>query len=309
MKQVVYLFPGQGSQKVGMGRSFYDALPEVREYFEEASDRLKVDMAQLLFEPNELLDRTPYTQPAILLVSSIAHLLFQKGSSLQPLAALGHSLGEFTALVSVGALDMGDGVELVHRRGALMEEGAKGVDGGMMVVLGLEDRVVEEICQKAREEGLQVWPANYNSEGQIVVAGIKEDLMATESRFKEAGAKRALLLNMSVASHCPLMADASRKLGELVERFLRDSFTAPVISNVTASPYQTKEEGVQLLPKQLVQPVLYKHSIKAVEDRTDLFIEFGEGKVLTGLNRRITKVPTIAVHDMESLERALKEVA
>ncbi len=307
MKHIIALFPGQGSQKVGMGRDFYENSSLAKERIEEASDRLGVDFRKLLFEPNDLLDQTQYTQPAILLVSLIAYELFTKEQDIQPQSALGHSLGEFSALVSVGALETIDGVELVHHRGRLMQEAAKSADGGMMVVLGLGDEEVERICNEARSEGKQVWPANYNSEGQIVVAGIKSDLASMEPLFKERGAKRAMLLNMSVASHCPLMESAVEPLRELVERFVQDRFKAPVISNVTAKPYQSKKEALELLPQQLIKPVLYKQSIEELSP--DLFIEFGEGAVLKGLNRRITKVPTLNVKDMHSLEAALKEIS
>ncbi len=308
MKRIALLYPGQGSQKVGMGKDFYDNSSVAKEMIEEASERVQQDFAKLLFEPNDLLNQTQWTQPAILLVSSIATRLLKNALDIVPQYALGHSLGEFSALVAVDALAFGDGVELVHKRGAFMQKAAEGKDGGMMVVMGLSDEEVEEICQEAREEGKQVWPANYNSDGQIVVAGIKADLQDMESRFKERGAKRAMLLNMSVASHCPLMEEARKPLREYLERFIQERFLAPVVSNVTAQPYNSKAEAIELLDRQLVEPVLYKQSIKNIEDDVDLFIELGEGSVLKGLNRRITKVPTLSVSDMKSLEEALAAI-
>ena len=309
MKRIAFLFPGQGSQKIGMGKDFYESTITAKEFVEAASDRLKIDVAKLLFEPNETINETAYTQPAILLVSAIANALFNENVDIKPTYALGHSLGEFSALVGVGALDVIDGVELVHHRGKLMQEAAKGENGGMMVVLGLKDEEVEKICEDARNKGKRIWPANYNSDGQIVVAGIKEDLASMEQIFKESGAKRAMLLNMSVASHCPLMESVTQPLSELVKEFVKESFHAPVVSNVTAKPYQSKHEAISLLAQQLTKPVLYKQSIQAIDKDVDLFIEFGEGKVLTGLNRRITKVPTINVSDMKSLEAALEALA
>ncbi len=301
----VYLFPGQGSQKIGMGKDFYDNFQEAKELIEAASDRLQIDFAKLLFEQNDQINQTEYTQPAILLVSTIAYTLYQKEKDSMPLYTLGHSLGEFSALVAAGALDPIDGVELVHMRGRFMQEAAKEADGGMMVVMGLADDVVEGICQKAQEEGKKVWPANYNSDGQLVVAGIKGDLIAIQDRFKEAGAKRALLLNMSVASHCPLMETARQPLKEYLEKFIQESFQTSVIANVDAKPYNTKQEAITKLDQQLVSPVLYKQSIQTIQYQTDRFIEFGEGCVLSGLNRRITKVPTLCVKDSTSLEKVL----
>jgi [acyl-carrier-protein] S-malonyltransferase len=217
-------------------------------------------------------------------------------------------LGEFSALVSVGALDYLDGVALVHQRGALMKEACAGVDVGMMALLGLDDETVESISESARESGKKIWAANYNSDGQIVAAGSKADLVSMESVFKEAGAKRAILLNMSVASHCPLLEAAVSPLKESLERYLKDEFIAPVISNVTAKKYASKAEAIELLAKQLTMPVKYKQSIKAYEDEIALYIEFGGG-VLKGLNRRGVKNPTISILDMQSLESAFSELS
>ena len=309
MKKVVFLFPGQGSQKIGMGKDFYENSQIARELFEASSDRLKIDFKKLLFEENEDLNKTQYTQPAILLVSIIANKIFSQNIDIKPIYSLGHSLGEFSALVSVGALDIIDGIELVYNRGKFMTDAAKGVDGGMMVVMGLSDEDVEKICEDARNKGKKVWPANYNSDGQIVVAGIKDDLKSLEAFFKEKGAKKALLLNMSVASHCPLLENARESLRKYLKKFIKESFLSPVVSNVSAKAYNTKEEAISLLDRQLVEPVLYKQSIRNIENDTELFIEFGEGGVLKGLNRRITKVLTLNINDMKSLDIALNEIS
>jgi len=178
----------------------------------------------------------------------------------------------------------------------------------MLVSLGLDDATVEELCANEREQGRQVWPVNYNAEGQIVIAGIKKDLQALEPLLKEAGARRAMLLNMSVASHCPLLESAVEPLGEALERTLRDEFTAPVISNVTAEKYADKAMAMELLLRQLVMPVLYKQSIAKHDDEVDCYIEFGHGAVLKGLNRRATKKPHFNVSDMASLEVAVRGV-
>jgi len=294
------LFPGQGSQFVGMGKDFYDNFAKAREMFEEASDAIGVDFTKLMFEENENLNKTEYTQPAILLYSAVAFELF-KDASFQAPFALGHSLGEFSALYAQGALELSDAIKLVHERGKLMNEAFADKIGSMMVVLGLDDEKVEEICKNSK---LQVWAANYNSDGQIVIAGIRSDLEQLEPLLKEAGAKRVMLLNMSIASHCPLLESAEVALRELVDKYVKDEF-APVVSNVTAKKYTTKKEALEVLPIQLTKPVLYKQSIKNYENEADIFVEFG-GKVLMGINRKISKKKTLPITDTASLEKVIK---
>lgn len=309
-KRVAMIFPGQGSQSIGMGKSFYDNSPLAREMFEKAGERIGVDFAKLLFEQNEQLDQTAYTQPAILLVSMIAYRLFQEANPCEAVMFLGHSLGEFSALCASGAIDYIDAVELVHKRGMLMQKACEDINAGMMAVLGLDDAVVEELCSKANGEGKRVWPANYNQAGQLVVAGIKEDLQSMESVFKEAGAKRALLLNMSIASHCPLLSSAMEPLGEAMEAMVNDTFSAPIVSNVTTEKYATKAEALKLLKVQLIQPVKYKQSIEAITSEIDLMIEFGNGAVLKGLNKRnAPDTETLGISDMESLAKVCEVLA
>lgn len=303
-----FIFPGQGSQSVGMGRDFYENDSLAKEMIDRASERLDLDFTDLLFNENDKLEKTEFTQPAILLVSLVAHALFVRESKKLPFMALGHSLGEFSALSSVGALDYLDGVELVHKRGLFMKEACEDINAGMMALIGLSDESVEEITAKQRDAGKKVWAANYNCDGQIVVAGDKDDLASLEEVFKSAGAKRALLLNMSVASHCPLLKSAIKPLEEYLNRYIKDDFLAPVISNATAKEYKTKDEALSVLSSQLVSPVKYKHSILHVEANSDNFIEFG-ATVLKGLNRRTTKKPTYCITDMASLEKVLSELS
>ena len=309
MKKTAFLFPGQGSQATGMGKSFVEHSTTAAQMLEAASDALQIDMAHLLFEPNEMLEQTRYTQPAILLVSMMAYRLFKEQIADMPAFALGHSLGEFSALASVDAMDWLEAVKLVHLRGDLMQKACEGIDAGMMVVLGVADEDVEAICQDARDQGKKVWPANYNADGQIVIAGIKSDLQSIEEALKAAKARRVMLLNMSVASHCPLLEPAVAPLTEALEKVLNESFGAPVISNVTARAYNTKAEALDLLGKQLVSPVLYKQSILNNDDLVDRYIEFGHGGVLKGLNRRSTKKPTLVVSDYDSLNATLETLA
>ncbi|HEX5710750.1 MAG TPA: ACP S-malonyltransferase [Sulfuricurvum sp.] len=303
-KKIAMIFPGQGSQSIGMGKSFYENSELAREMFAKAGERIGVDFAKLLFEENEQINETAYTQPAILLVSLIAYKLFQEEHPTEAVLFLGHSLGEFSALCASGAIDYVDAVELVHKRGMLMQNACADINAGMMAILGLEDGVVEEICTQANADGKRVWPANFNQNGQLVVAGIKEDLAAMESVFKEAGAKRALLLNMSIASHCPLLSSAMDPLGEAMEIVVKDTFSAPIVSNASMQKYATKKEAIDLLKIQLIQPVRYKQSIEAIAGEIELMIEFGHGAVLKGLNKRnAPDVETVGISDMESLAK------
>jgi len=310
MNKIAMIFAGQGSQAVGMGKDFYENSKLAREMFEKAGDRIGVDFKALIFEENEKLGQTAYTQPAILLVQMIAYKLFKEACpDVKAELFLGHSLGEFSALCASGAINYIDAVELVHKRGTFMQEACDTIEAGMMAIVGLDDESVENICIKAQNEGKKVWPANYNQDGQLVVAGMKSDLVSLEQIFKDAGAKRALLLNMSVASHCEILAPAQAPLAELMRSMVSDNFEAPVISNVTTQSYSTKEKAVELLAEQLVKPVKYKQSIQAITTTVDMAIEFGNGVVLKGLNRRIAKdLKTLNISDMASLAKVKEEI-
>lgn len=303
-----FLFPGQGSQAVGMGEDFFNNSDIAKQMVEDATKRTGIDFEQLLFQENENLEKTEFTQPAILLVSAIAHRLFENEMPIKPLYALGHSLGEFSALVAVGAIDAIDAVALVNLRGKLMAQACEGEDVGMLVSLGLDDESVERICQEQRDAGLKVWAVNYNAQGQIVIAGIKSDLEMLAPILKEAKAKRAMLLNMSVASHCPLLESATTPLAKALTPMLKDDFIAPVVSNVTAKSYKSKDEALTLLPQQLVSPVRYKQSIANFDEEVDCYIEFGHGGVLKGLNRKATSKPHFVVSDMQSLANTIEEI-
>jgi len=310
MSKIAMIFAGQGSQAVGMGKDFYENSDVAREMFAKAGERIGVDFKELIFEENEKLGQTAYTQPAILLVQMIAYKLFSDACpDIKAELFLGHSLGEFSALCASGAIDYVDAVELVHKRGSLMQDACDGIDAGMMVLVGLDDASVEKVCAEAQAEGKKVWPANYNQDGQLVVAGIKSDLASLEQTFKDAGAKRALLLDMSVASHCELLSPAQEPLSEIMSGMVSENFTAPIVSNVTTQKYATKDEAVALLKDQLVKPVKYKQSILAVAPELDMAIEFGNGITLKGLNRRIAKdLKTLNISDMASLEKVKEEI-
>ncbi len=307
MKKVAFIFPGQGSQTIGMGKDFFENSELAKEMISKASERLGIDFEKLLFEENENLGKTEFTQPAILLVSSIANAIFKEKCNITPEFVLGHSLGEFSALVSAGALDYLDAIELVHRRGLFMTEACSGGGAGMMALVGIDDATVEKVCEEQRALGKKVWPANYNMDGQLVLAGIKADLESLVDVFKNAGAKRAIVLDMSVASHCELLQSAVENLKPYLEKYLKDEFK-PVISNVSTNAYTTKAEAIELLASQLTSPVKYKQSVAAHSDKVDMYIEFGNGIVLKGLNKKITDKPTSNVSDMKTLEAVLGEL-
>ena len=310
MSKIAMIFSGQGSQAVGMGKDFYDNSEVAREMFAKAGERIGVDFKELIFEENEKLGQTAYTQPAILLVQMVAYRLFKDACpNVKAELFLGHSLGEFSALCASGAIDYVDAVELVHKRGSFMQAACDEIEAGMMVLVGLDDAKVEEVCATAQAEGKKVWPANYNQDGQLVVAGMKSDLVSLEQTFKDAGAKRALLLDMSVASHCELLESAQQPLADLMSNMVNDSFEAPIVSNVTTGKYNTKSDAVALLKDQLVKPVKYKQSILAIAGDVDMAIEFGNGIVLKGLNRRIAKeLKTVNVSDMATLASVKEEI-
>ncbi|WP_103612139.1 ACP S-malonyltransferase [Campylobacter concisus] len=304
MKKFAFIFAGQGSQSVGMGKDFYENFSLAKLLLNDACNDTGIDFEELLFTQNDKLDKTEFTQPAIVLNSLMSYLAFSERIKAKPEFSLGHSLGEFTALAVSGAFSFVEAIRLVNLRGKFMQEACVGKDAGMMVVLGLSDEVVERICKNAQNEGLQIYAANYNCDGQIVVAGVRADLAKYEAKFKEAGAKRAMLLNMSVASHCPILEPASVKLANELEGVVAANF-APVVSNVNAKIYTDKNEALVLLKEQLTHPVRYKQSINNYKNEVDCFIELGAA-TLKGINKKITEKPTYSVTDMASLEEVVK---
>lgn len=299
--KVAFIFPGQGSQSVGMGKEIYGEFKVAQELLDSASEHCGIDFKSLLFTENDRLGESEFTQPAIVLNSLMCFEAFKNSLSIKPEFSFGHSLGEFSALSVSGAIKPLDVIQLVNLRGKFMAQDCSGIGAGMMVVLGLSNEKVEEIC---RNSNRQIWAANYNCDGQIVVAGIRSDLELSVDEFKSAGAKRAMLLDMSVASHCPLLQNASVKLANELENLLSDEFS-PVISNVTAKKYTTKKEALELLKLQLISPVLYQNSVKNYCDGVDCFVEFG-ANVLKGMNKKICDKPTYSITNLSSLNEALE---
>lgn len=299
-----FIFPGQGSQAIGMGKDFYDELPLAKELFDNTSDILKIDMKNLLFNQNDDINLTKWTQPAILLISYIAYRYFSQHCQIKPIFALGHSLGEISANVVANSIPFTKAIKLVFERGKLMQNVCDGKEAGMAVVIGLDDDTLADFCSKNKN----IWCANYNSDGQIVLAGIKKDLLQAESAIKELGAKRFLILPMSIASHCPLLSPMLDEFRELLKDAMIDSFDFKIISNATMESYTSKDSAIELLSKQLINPVLYRQSILKYQDEIDCFVEFGYGGILKGLNKRLSSKPTYNVNNIQSLNSILEEI-
>lgn len=295
-----FIFPGQGSQKIGMGREIYDKFAIARQILEQCSDECGIDFKNLLFENNDKLNISEFTQPAILLNSMMNFAVLKDQIQIKQEFSFGHSLGEFSALSANNAFEIQKAAKLVNLRGKFMQKSCENKNASMMVILGLKDDIVEQICKNALSNGAQIYAANYNCDGQIVIAGLKEDLEKFALVFKDAGAKRAMLLNMSVASHCPLLQSACDDLAVEIDKFINQNFLK-VISNVSAKFYDTKIDALKMLKTQLTSPVLYKQSVKFAEDKVDVFVEFG-ACVLSGLNKKITQKPTYSVFDLKTLD-------
>lgn len=304
MSKLAFIYPGQGSQSVGMGAEFVANFKEASNLLERASEALGQDFSKILNDES-LLNQTQFTQPAIFLVSSMAHHIVKSEFGLTCELALGHSLGEVSAYCLNGGASFEDSIILTHKRGQLMQDvcDKSGTAVGMLVSLGLKANIVEKICAEARSSGAQVWAANFNLDTQIVIGGVRTDLEALSEKLKAAGAKRAMLLKMSIASHCPILQDALKPFRQLLESKINDC-SVDIISNATLALYRLKADALQNLTRQIVEPVLWEKCVlKAKDIGVDKFIELGNGNVLAGLNNKITDIETISINSIESLNK------
>lgn len=290
MVSPVFLFPGQGSQQVGMGKSLYDRYPSVRRLFEEASDTVKKDFAQLCFEgPADTLVKTENAQPAITLVNLTAlQVLREEGVS--PVAAAGHSLGEYSALCAAGVFSFAETIRLVDIRGRVMSAAAERHPGGMTAVFGLDKESLVDICAEVRGIG-SAEVANHNSPAQVVLTGSKDALKKVAELAKIKGAKLSVPLKVSGPWHSRFMAEAGELLRKELAECAVQSPLFPVISNVTANAYPDDPDRIrESLVEQMVSPVLWAGSVeKLIQDGHRLFVEVGPGKVLAGLLRDINR--------------------
>ena len=303
---IAYVFPGQGSQSVGMGKALVEAKPELRKLYAEASRILGYDVAALCFDgPAEKLNLTEFTQPA-LLVSSLAALHAFQSARIKPAAVAGHSLGEYSALVAAGGMSFRDAVSIVQKRGQYMAEAVDPGTGLVAALLGLSRNVVKEVCREAASAGI-VQAANFNSPGQVVIAGEKSAVERAIEIARTKGCKKAVLLPVSVPVHTPLMQNAADRLAQDLATITWSDLAMPLINNAEAKPLTKAAEIQASLVRQLPSSVLWEDSIRAMAAMdVNTFVEIGPGAVLTGLIRRIVpEAVTLNVSDPKSLDATL----
>lgn len=310
MSKIAFIFPGQGAQKAGMGADFYERSETARAIFDQAGERLGLDMKALCFEENEKLDLTEYTQAA-LVTTCLAMTRVVRERGLKPDITAGLSLGEYSAIAAAGGMDDLDAVRLVRKRGILMQNTVPAGEGGMCAVMGMEASKIEEVLEEmAGEAAGDVTIANYNCPGQIVITGKTPAVEAAAERLKAAGAKRAMMLNVSGPFHSPLLMPAGEELAKELETVTLHPLDIPYVTNVTAERVEDIGETKDLLTKQVSSPVRWMQSMEnMIREGVDIFVEIGPGKTLAGFMKKISrdvKVYNIAV--WEDVEKVAQEL-
>ena len=304
MSKIAFIFPGQGAQKAGMGKDFYEETSTGREIFDRASELLGFSMPELCFTENDRLDITEYTQAAMVTTSIAMMKVLMEETGIRPDVAAGLSLGEYCALYAAGVMSADDAITTVRQRGILMQEAVPVGVGAMAAVLAMAAEKIEEVLKDITD----VWIANYNCPGQIVISGKKEAVELACEKLKEAGAKRTVMLNVSGPFHSGMLAEAGEKLGEFLENVEISDPQIPYVANVTASYVTDKAEVKSLLARQVSSSVRWEQSVRAMlADGVDTFVEIGPGKTLAGFMRKITRDAKVV--NIETLQdvKALKE--
>jgi len=307
-----YLFPGQGAQYVGMGKDLTEAYPTARRLFEEADEALGFSLSKIILEgPEDKLRLTYHTQPALLVTSVAAYRVFvEQGGEAQPVVVAGHSLGEYSALTAIGALDFTEAVRLVHLRGRWMDEAVPAGQGAMSAVMGMEHALLAQICAQATAEVGVVEVANVNCPVQIVISGTKAGVERASEMAREQGARRVIPLVVSGPFHCSLMRPAAAKLQAELEKTAIGQVGIPVVANVDGQPKTYPADIRKALEQQLYLPVLFEQDIGTMLDMgVETFIEFGPGTVLSGLVKKIQRrIPTLHVENESTLQETLAAI-
>lgn len=305
MSKIVFMFPGQGAQKAGMGKDFYEQSETARAVIDKATELLDIDMKALCFEENDKLDQTEYTQAALVTVClAMEHVLRERG--LKPDVTAGLSLGEYCAIASAGGMTTEDAITTVRKRGILMQNAVPGGKGSMAAVLGLTGEAIETAIENI--DGVSI--ANYNCPGQIVITGWKESVEKASEVLKEAGAKRVLPLNVSGPFHSPMLEEAGKELGKVLENVELSPLEIPYVTNVTAQYVTDISETKELLAKQVASSVRWQQSIEnMIADGADIFVEIGPGRTLAGFMRKINRdVKVYNVAAWEDVDKVVSEL-
>lgn len=304
MNKLAFIFPGQGAQKVGMGKDFYETFDNVKEIFDGACEWLDLDIKALCFEENDKLNLTEYSQPALVTTClAMADVLRNKG--IEPDISAGLSLGEYCAIATAGAISVKDAITTVRKRGILMEQAVPAGQGAMAAVLGMTAEEIDKVVDSISDVSV----ANYNCPGQIVITGKKGSVEEAGEKLQEAGAKRVVPLNVSGPFHSAMLEEAGEKLADVLEKVTISELQIPYVTNVTAEFVNDHQKIRSLLAKQISSPVKWQQSVEEmIAEGVDTFVEIGPGKTLAGFMRKINRnVKVYNVQTIEDIEKVVQE--